>query len=111
MESLGLGQSSKIMDSKESRLDPWSMVLPPVPAVAKQGLVLVLGWISKQREAAGHGVMAKGEKEFKHLLGAAGNSTLSCSPPINPIKSNEAGQDLCPEWGKPARIKTEPQKS
>lgn len=91
------------------------MVLPPALAEAKQGLVLYLGQISKQREAAGHWdehrVMAKGEKEFKLLLGAAGNSAPSCSPSINPIKSNEAGQDLCPEWGKPARIKTEPRKS
>lgn len=87
----------------------------PALVEAKQGLILFLGWISKQREAARHQdehrVMAKGEKEFKHLLGAAGNSAPSCSPSINPIKSNEAGQDLCPEWGKPARIKREPQKS
>lgn len=90
-------------------------MLPSALAEAKQGLAPFLGWISKPREAAGHWdehqVTAKGEKELKLLLGAAGNSSPSCSPPINPIKSNEAGQDLCPEWGKPARIKTEPRKS
>lgn len=90
-------------------------MLPPALAEAKQGPVLFLGWISKQKEATGHRdehwVVAKGEKELKHLLGAAGNSAPSCSPSINPTKSKEAGQDLCPKWGKPAWIKTEPQKS
>lgn len=72
------------------------------------GLGVMLQAQDEGRSLGRRRVMAGGGKPFKLLSGAEGNDANICFPSVNPIKSSEAGQDLCPDGGETRRAGAKP---